>query len=422
MTQSRYRRAVTVVHSLTSWLEQTQTWMFSQLASLPADIRCHIVCESTQNLDQFYLPNIHSLDRASKLRIAWDRSLRKLGVREHLQFLSQQARRNSADILHSHFGPMAWANIEVAKQLRLKHVVTFYGYDVNHVPRSDPRWYPRYAELFEHIDLVLCEGPHMAKCIVALGCPDSKVKVHHLGVLLDRVVFQPRTWSAGEPLRVLIAASFREKKGIPYAIEALAQIQHEVRLEITIVGDASRESVQDQEEKQKILGLIAKHELQGKVKLLGFQPHAELLEQAYRHHIYLSPSVTAGSGDTEGGAPVSLIEMAATGMLIVSTVHCDIPEVVQDGVSGLLAKERDVDGLAARLRWLAQNPEAWPRMLGAGRKHVETHFDAVIQAQGQAATYRAMLEPASDLPPRTSLHSARPSLRTRADATEVDRY
>ena len=421
MSQSVHHRSVTVVHSLTSWLEQTQTWMFSQLASLPADIRCHIVCESTQNLDQFFLPNIHSLDQASRLRDVWDRMLRKLGVRRHLQFLSTQARRNSADILHSHFGPMAWANIDVAKRLRLKHVVTFYGYDVLHVPRSDPRWYQRYAELFEHIDLVVCEGPHMAQCIVALGCPAIKIKVHHLGVMLDRIVFRPRVWSAGEPLRVLIAASFREKKGIPYAIEALAQIQHEMNLEITIIGDAGRDSVPDQEEKQRIINLIAKHHLEGKIKMLGFQPHAVLLEQAYRHHIYLSPSVTASSGDTEGGAPVSLIEMAATGMLIVSTVHCDIPEVIQEGVSGLLAEERDVDGLASRLRWLAQNPQAWPRMLSAGRKHVETQFDALVQAEIQAATYRELIAPTGMRAPPGAEPTVRAYLHNE-DATEVNRY
>ncbi len=70
---------------------------------------------------------------------------------------------------------------------------------------------------------------------------------------------------------------------------------------------------------------------------MGYQPHSTLFAEAYRHHIFLSPSVTASTGDTEGGAPVSLIEMAATGMLIVSTTHCDIPEVIKHGVTGLLA-------------------------------------------------------------------------------------
>jgi len=75
--------------------------------------------------------------------------------------------------------------------------------------------------------------------------------------------------------------------------------------------------------------------------MLGFQPHAILFEEAYKNHIFLSPSVTALDGDTEGGAPVTIIEMAATGMPIISTKHCDIPEVIKDGVTGFLANERD---------------------------------------------------------------------------------
>ena len=65
-----------------------------------------------------------------------------------------------------------------------------------------------------------------------------------------------------------------------------------------------------------------------------------------KHDVFLAPSVTASNGDTEGGAPVAIIEMAASGMPIVSTRHCDIPSVVLDGVTGLLAAERDSEGLA----------------------------------------------------------------------------
>jgi len=47
-------------------------------------------------------------------------------------------------------------------------------------------------------------------------------------------------WQQGEPLRVLIAASFREKKGIPYALEALGMLQKDVSLEIAIIVETQR--------------------------------------------------------------------------------------------------------------------------------------------------------------------------------------
>jgi colanic acid/amylovoran biosynthesis glycosyltransferase len=67
--------------------------------------------------------------------------------------------------------------------------------------------------------------------------------------------------------------------------------------------------------------------------------------------------------------------MSASGMPIISTYHCDIPEVVVDGESGLLVPERDVDALAERLEYLVNHPEKWEEMGRAGRQHIEAEYD-----------------------------------------------
>ena len=366
------------------------TWLYNQVYYLPNEVESHIVCETTENLAQFWLPNIHSLAEAPCWRYYWDLGLRKLRIRRHIGFLVEQTKLYHAQVLHSHFGNIGWANLEAVKQAGLKHVVTFYGLDVNYLPKQDPSWHNRYQSLFAQIDCVLCEGTHMAKCVIALGCQEDKVRVHHLGVRVNEIAFKPRVWSSGEPLRVLIAASFREKKGIPYALEALGRIQHDVPLEITIIGDASTEA-RSQAEKQKILVTIEKYNLQSKVRLLGYQSHSVLFKEAYKHHVFLSPSVTASDGDTEGGAPVVLIEMAATGMPIVSTRHCDIPGVVEHGVTGLLSQERDVDGLTSELKWLVNHPEQWSHMAEAGRRRVQEKFNASTQGHRLAEIYLAVI-------------------------------
>lgn len=389
-TEQLNKTKTKVIHSHPIWLEQTQTWMYNQVRYLPAEIENHIVCEKKKNLDQFWLPNIHALDDAPKWRYFWDMSLRQLRIRRHLGLLVEVARREGATIVHSHFGNVGWINLKAAKQAGLTQVVTFYGFDVNYLPQSDPRWHTRYQKLFAKVDQILCEGSHMAQCIVKLGCPADKVKVHHLGIAIEEIVFKPREWNPTEPLRVLIAASFREKKGIPYALEALGQLQHQVALEITLIGDANEEK-RSQAEKQKILATIDNHNLQSKIRMLGYQPYSVIFEEAYKHHIFLSPSITASDGDTEGGAPVSLIEMAATGMPIVSTKHCDIPEVILNGVTGLLAEERDVSELVAHLQWLVAHPEKWSDLVQAGRKYVEAEYDSRIQGTRLAAIYRTHL-------------------------------
>jgi colanic acid/amylovoran biosynthesis glycosyltransferase len=286
--------------------------------------------------------------------------------------------------MHSHFGNIGWADQGAVEKLGIRHVTTFYGLDVNRLPVSDARWRARYVELFGSVDRVLCEGPHMARCLLDLGCPEEKITVQHLGVNLSEIDFAPRNWAPGEPLRVLIAATFREKKGIPYAIEALGALRNEVDLEITIIGDATTEA-RSLEEKGRILETLAQCGLQERTRLLGFRPHRELLEQAYRHHIFLSPSVTASDGDTEGGAPVTIIELAASGMPIVSTRHCDIPNVLPKEMP--LAEERDVDGLVRILRSWIGSAGGWEPQLLEARRHVERNFDSRIQGQRLGEIY-----------------------------------
>ncbi|HEX5132869.1 MAG TPA: glycosyltransferase [Candidatus Krumholzibacteria bacterium] len=383
-------RRLVVLHSTGSWLPQTETWLHTQIRFLPPDIENHIGCERTENLDQFPQPNIHCMRAQPAWRTLCDRALRKLRIRHYLGYLDQAARDSGARVLHSHFGFTGWRDLAVARRNGLAHVVTFYGADIQFYPRRRPEWRARYREMFRHVDAVLCEGPHMGREIVALGCPEEKVRVHHLGIDLDLIPFEPRTWSPGEPLRVLLAGSFREKKGFPDALEALGRIRDDAKLEITIIGDANREE-RAVREKQIILQTIARCGLGAQTRLLGYQPYQTLMDEARRHHVLVSPSVTAADGDTEGGAPVTLIEMSASGMMIASTTHCDIPGVIVHGRTGFLSPERDVTALTANLRRIIAKPAAWRTMQMAGRKHIETEFDARRQGERLAAIYRGLV-------------------------------
>lgn len=380
---------VRVLQAVEIWLPQTQSWIYNQVRELPADIACDVVCETTVNLDQFPFPSIHALDQGPTVRSVVDRGLRFLGVRRHLGFLRRQVRRLRPDVLHSHFGHVGWMNLGALAGMAVPHVVTFYGFDLSLLPASDARWRKRYRQLFQDADLFLCEGPHMAEQLASLGCPKAKIAVHRIGVDLERIPFQPRRWSPSEPLRVLIAASFREKKGIPYAIEALARLRNSVPLAVTVIGDAKPQNGEDAE-KVRILERIEATGLSPVTRLLGYQPYDVLMEEARSHHLFLSPSVTATDGDTEGGAPVVLLDMAASGMPIVSTRHCDIPQVVLHGVNAVLVQERDVDGLVQAMRTLLNAHEQWPGRLAEGRRHVERLFDVRVQARALADRYAAL--------------------------------
>ena len=378
------RESLRVLQSVSSWLPQTQTWLYDQVRQLPDWIDNHVVCERSVNLDQFALGNIHCFSRMHGPFQIVDKALRKTRLRRYSSYFQRVCERIGPRVVHSHFGNVGWQDRPNVHKAGARHLVTFYGYDVNYLPTADPQWRDRYCELFAAVDSVLCEGPYMATCIANLGCPVEKIRVHHLGVCTEQIAYRPRQWRPGTPLRVLIAAGFTEKKGIPDAIDALGQLRSEVALELTMIGDATCDP-RSQAEKVRIMNALNRNGLHGTTRLLGFCTLAVLMREAYAHHIFLSPSVTARDGDTEGGAPVSILHMAASGMPVVTTRHCDIPNILPVGAN--LADEHDVDALANELHRLVRSPEEWERELIWARRHVEEQFDAHRQADRLADIY-----------------------------------
>lgn len=362
---------LSVAHSVDIWLPLTMRWVYNQVRYTPVESSI-VLAQTLERPDRspwrpVYLPTWR--ERQS-LRLA-----RRAGARLAPASFETHLTRHEIRIVHSHFGDRGWADSSFARKRGMKHVVTFYGYDVGLLPRKDPIWLKRYRALFESAQLILCEGPFMAYTIENLGCPREKIAVQPLGVELDSLPCRPRQLNDDGIVRILIAASFREKKGIPIALEAVANVAEAYpHLSVTIIGDAGRQP-RELAEKAAILEVVDRRSLSGITTFLGYQPHERLIKEACDHHIFLSPSLTAGDGDCEGGAPVTMIEMAATGMPVVSTSHCDIPEVVTDRVTGLLSSEGDLAGLTENLLALVSDPPRWRAMGLAARRHVEERFN-----------------------------------------------
>jgi len=80
--------------------------------------------------------------------------------------------------------------------------------------------------------------------------------------------------------------------------------------------------------------------------------------------------------------------MMATGMPVVSSRHCDIPNIVNHKKTGLLANERDTDDIVDQIHWLINNKEGWLPMLNTARDHIEKKFNIQIQVQKLFDIYR----------------------------------
>jgi colanic acid/amylovoran biosynthesis glycosyltransferase len=209
----------------------------------------------------------------------------------------------------------------------------------------------------------------MAKKLKDLGCPGEKVRIHPIGIELDDLTFKKRRVpSKGESIRILFCGRFVEKKGLKYALAAVqTTVQKFPDVEFRVIGDGDN--------RKEMRELVQKMELSRVVKFLGYRPYSEVVREMEQAHILLQPSITADDGDSEGGAPVILLEAQALGLPIVSTQHADIPNIVADGESGLLVPERDQAALSNALSYLLSHPKKWREMGRAGRKFVEQNHN-----------------------------------------------
>jgi colanic acid/amylovoran biosynthesis glycosyltransferase len=105
------------------------------------------------------------------------------------------------------------------------------------------------------------------------------------------------------------------------------------------------------------------------------------------YHVFLNPSRHAADGDAEGGFPVILTELMASGMPIVATDHCDAPELVRDGETGLIAEENNVPMLTEKLADMLNDTGRWGSFTKNGRALVEAEYNAVVQTTRLEAIY-----------------------------------
>jgi glycosyltransferase involved in cell wall biosynthesis len=91
------------------------------------------------------------------------------------------------------------------------------------------------------------------------------------------------------------------------------------------------------------------------------------------------------------GLPNVILEAMAAGLPVVATRVGGVPEVVVDGVTGLLVPPRDPDALSEAILTLLQDPDLRQKMGQAGRERVREHFSVERMVQDTEALYQQLL-------------------------------
>jgi colanic acid/amylovoran biosynthesis glycosyltransferase len=327
---------------------RTTNWLYDHLRYVPRYTPV-ILCHALVNRSEFPELKAWSFNRERLSRRIWHRVADRLYPSDWWQL-----KRLAPRVLHSHFGDEAVEDLALQQALKIPWVVSFYGADAYQLGIL-PTWRDMYHRVFDQSVRVLALGPAMKSRLEELGCPREKIAIHPLGVDAANLPSRTRVLRRGETLKLLFAGTFREKKGIPYLIEATS-ILHRARLPIhlTLVGDAAGK--RDEETKRMIFRQIGQLGIETAVTHHSYLPFRELIGLALQSHVFVAPSVRAGDGDSEG-TPFVLQQMMATGMPAIATLHSDIPYIFGEHAH-MLVPERDALAISDRIQFYAENPDA----------------------------------------------------------------
>ena len=358
---------ITVAHVMGTYLAQSETFIWQYLHRLDhADPV--IIAKSFENLHQFPLPR-------AKLYATYGPRLTRLWVidnwyrrilRNPLGYVKKIINKENVDIVHAHFGDLSTSYLPVAISLKIPFITNFYGRDLSSKHIID-RNRSSYDWLFKKGTLFLVEGPCMTEKLVSLGCPREKILIQRIALDLSLYDFKKRTWDEKRPIRLLFVGRLVEKKGLEFALRALARIRNEYPFQFRIIGAGPLE--------ESLQSLATSLGFKGETSWLGVQTHKRVIQELQSCDALIQPSVTARNGDSEGGAPTIILEAQACGVPVISTTHADIPYITSPNESALLSSERDIEGLANNISHLFASSQVWSGMGEKGREHVEKFHD-----------------------------------------------
>lgn len=367
------------LHYISNFLPLTEIWIFNQIKYLKA-FKPVVISRFRSNNGLFPFKPVHSLWEKGKLYFWFNIALSK--ITGFIPFFYLVGAKINVKVLHVHFGYSAIKLLGLKKILKVPLICSFYGTDAFRFPFIREKNREILHKLFKHADKILVLGPYMKNSLVNLGCQPNKIIIHHLGIETSKITYKNRTLPDNRPVKFLLASSFVEKKGIDICLKALSGLTESFKFEIDVIGDGVLRT--------KIEDLILQLNLQDKVRLHGYQSYEYLLEFAYKSDAFLQASKTSSQNDKEG-TPMVLVDMMATGLPVITTNHSDIPEIVQDNVTGFLAKENDVDSFKNKILEFISNRSRISEISFNCRKKVENDFNAGIQSSKLEEIYNELI-------------------------------
>ncbi|WP_282007137.1 glycosyltransferase [Propioniciclava sinopodophylli] len=296
--------------------------------------------------------------------------------------------------LHAHFASLAGRMAWVASRLTgVPFTLTTHAKDIYH-SSVDPAWLRRICgDADRVIAISRFNEDHLQRVLAGTG---ARISLQYNALELDRFGFEAPT-PAHDPLRVAAVGRLVEKKGFHHLVEATATLVGAGRpVEVRIAG--SGDLAADLQAQIDAAGLG------DRVSLLGPMPQNEVTELVRWADVFVAPCIPGEDGNIDG-LPTVVLEAMALGTPVVATAVTGLPEVVEDGRTGVLLEPGDVTGLAGALAGFADGTQPADAMARAARALIEERFDSDVQARPLSAweTTEAAPAPAAGAPALTEV-------------------
>ncbi len=274
------------------------------------------------------------------------------------------AEKHGIGHLHVHFGTQ---EATVAMLARLmggpSYSLTLHAFDIfrDNVDRS------LLAVKINHsaFTVTVCESNRRFLIEHVPGVEAAKVRVHYNG--LDLTHFEPAPFEQRSRTLVFAVGRLIEKKGFVHLVRAAARlIERGVELECEIAGDGPLRSQLKREIRE--LGV------RDRVRLLGPLPQEQVREKLRQARVLVAPCVPAADGNIDA-TPTVLLEALASACPAISTRLSGIPEIIDDGVSGLLVEPGDEAALADAIGRVLADDALARKLAEAGRRRACERFD-----------------------------------------------
>jgi glycosyltransferase involved in cell wall biosynthesis len=232
---------------------------------------------------------------------------------------------------------------------------------------TTPEW--ELAEKIADADWgTTCTAVNAAKLRSLADVPDKVELVYHG---LDFSRFPPPPQRPGDrdgrraPVTILCVGRAVEKKGIDDVLRGLARLPAGLDWRFEHIGGGAL--------MPRLVALAERLGIAGRVSWRGAQPQDAVFAACARADVFVLASRLARSGDRDG-LPNVLMEAQAMGLACLSTEVSAVPEVIDDGATGLLVAPRDPAALAAALERLVTDPALRRRLGTAAAAAVRARF------------------------------------------------